>query len=64
MIKQILKSAAFFGFLGCLTIIGMAAHRKPHLKGEQKGKQEFVKNTEIKESIVEVYVQDHSYDLS
>jgi hypothetical protein len=53
MKKQIVQRVAFFSFLGCLTIIGIAAHKNPHLKCEKEWKVGFVKkNLESKESIV------------
>jgi len=63
--KQILQRIAFFSFLGCITLIGLAAgSTNPHLKCEQEWKQGFVKKTVAQESMVEANTHDHSYELN
>lgn len=63
--KQILQRLAFFSFLGCITLIGIASHsHNPQMKCEQEWKHGFVKNTEIKESLVEAHTRNNGYELS
>ena len=63
--KKILQRIAFFSFLGCLTLIGIASYKgNSHLKCEQEWKHGLVKKTGSQETLVVTDAHDHSYELS
>lgn len=62
--KRILQRVAFFGTLGCLTLIAIASHNNPHFTCRQEWKGVFsTVKTEQKESLVESHSHDNGYEL-
>lgn len=55
---------AFFGFLGCLVLIGIASHSSSGLRCKEEWKQEFSVKAEAEESLVEAHTHNNSYELS
>ena len=63
--KRILKRVAFFGTLGCLTLVAIASHNNPHFTCRQEWKGVFsTVKTEQKESLVESHTHDNGYELT
>jgi hypothetical protein len=61
--KKLLQRLALFGFVGCLALVGIAAHRFPNMKYKKQWKAVFsTKEEETKESLVAT-TRDNSYEL-
>ena len=62
--KKLLQRVALLSFLGCLALIGIAAHRYPGMKYKKQWKEIFTTKEEAtKESLVEACTRDNSYEL-
>ena len=62
--KQIIQRIAFFSFLGCLTLVGIASSKSnPHMKCHEEWKQGLVSQVEDGEPIVVKHVHDNSYEI-
>lgn len=60
--KKLLQRVALLSFLGCLTLIGIAS-RYPNVKYKKQWQELIQQKEETKESLVEAYTRDNSYEL-
>lgn len=63
--KRSLQRMAFFGFVGCLTLIAVAAHNHPHFTGKREWKGVFSTDfPENKETMAESPEDENGYELT